>query len=369
MNHPIRVLFLIGELTVAGGSESHLEQLITNLDKKKFTLEMSVFCGKGARAKRIQASGVPVYDLGIGEDSQPVLSYVGIRRMQSLIGRIHSLISFIKPDIVHSYGFTCDFLSAVLTFYRQGVRTITTRRGKQPYPHRRLLYRITNPLVDRVVCVSHATEKFAMTTEGLKKRKRIVIPNGINVNSFPVKSRFSRDIKTIGTLGRIRKVKGTDLLLEAFTQLEHRNLCLKIGGPADRAWGISLQCQHQYRNKVTFLGEIEDVASFLNSLDLFVLPSRSEGMSNALLEAMCIGLPIVATDVGSNAEVLAGGKAGILVQPNAQSIADGVKLLLEDPVSATELAVGARQRVESKYSVSTMVKRYERLYYALTDAH
>lgn len=95
MNHPIRVLFLIGELTVAGGSESHLEQLITNLDKKKFTLEMSVFCGKGARAKRIQASGVPVYDLGIGEDSQPVLSYdrnqenAVTNRKDSFINQLH----------------------------------------------------------------------------------------------------------------------------------------------------------------------------------------------------------------------------------------------------------------------------------------
>ena len=369
MNRPIRVLFLIGELTPGGGSESHLEKLITNLDKEQFSLGVTVFSGRGARAKRIRASGVPVYDLGIEEDGQGVLSYEGIRRIHSLIGRIHSLISFIKPDIVHSYGFTFNFLSAVLTFYRKGIRTITTRRGKQPAPHRHLLYRMTNPLVDKVVCVSQATEKFTMTTEGLPKRKSVVIPNGINVNSFSKKSQFSRDIKTIGTLGRIREVKGTDLLLEAFTHLKHRLICLKIAGPADRAWGLSLQYQHQYLNKVTFLGEIEDVAGFLQSLDLFVLPSRSEGMSNALLEAMSVGLPIVATDVGSNAEVLAGGKAGILVQPNAQSIAAGVTLLLEDPISAKELGVAARQRVEAEYGLSTMVKCYERLYLELANTN
>ena len=96
-------------------------------------------------------------------------------------------------------------------------------------------------------------------------------------------------------------------------------MSLKIAGPADGRWGNSLRARYESSPGISFLGDVSDVPAFLNSLDIFVLPSRSEGMSMALLEAMAAGLPIVATDVASNGEVLADGKAGVLVQPRRAS--------------------------------------------------
>ena len=106
---------------------------------------------------------------------------------------------------------------------------------------------------------------------------------------------------------------------------------------------------------------------FRLALELFVLPSRSEGMSNALLEAMAVGLPIVATDVGGNREVLADGEAGILVEPDPDAIAGGIDSLLDDPDRACDLARAARRRVETEYTLSRMVSGYHDFYEALVS--
>lgn len=358
MRKPIRVLFLIGDLN-PGGSESHVARLIINLDRTRVRPELMLMRAEGPFLEEVRGSGAPVHDLKSG---------AGMRGIFERVLRIRSTIARLRPDVVHAYGFPFDIYTALLSLPRRGKKIVTSRRGNQDLPRVRWLYRMTNPLVDCVLCVSRATEQFAAATEGLSKVRSKVIPNGIDIDSFETAGTPARPIRTLGTLGRLRVVKGQDLLLEAFSRLGRPDLLLKVGGPADTPWGVAFQKKFEGSPGVSFPGSIHDVPAFLRSLDLFVLPSRSEGMSNALLEAMSMGLPIVATDVGSNAEVLDGGNAGMIVEPDAASIADGIARMIDDPARAADLGRRARKRVEEEYSLHTMVRRYEAFYEELAGA-
>src|SRR6185295_18528307 len=119
-------------------------------------------------------------------------------------------------------------------------------------------------------------------------------------------------------------------------------------------------------DRVQLLGDRSDVPDVLAALDVFVLPSRTEGMSNALLEAMAAGLPVVATAVGGNPEVVAPDGSGLLVPPDdPEAMAAAVARLLAAPAEAARLGAAARRRVEESFGARAMVRRLEAVYTAL----
>ncbi len=354
MSRPVRVLYFIQDLTT-GGSESHLARLLVHLDRKRVSPALMLFQARGALLADVQATGLSVYDTRYRH---------GLTGMLALRRRFRAIVDEWRPDVVHAYGYPCDVFATLFSLPRKGVRIVTSRRGNEPFWRLRMLYRLTNPLVDRVACVSGATQDYAVRTEGLSRRRSVVIANGIDLSAFTQVRRSRERLSVIGALGRLRPVKGMDLLLEAFDRLRDRGVTLKLGGPADRAWGVALRSRYENQPGILFLDDVNP-SNFFEEIDLFVLPSRSEGMSNALLEAMAAGLPIVATDVGGNREVLAHGEAGVLVKPDAESIADGIAQLLDDPAGAERLAGEARRRVEAHYTLAEMVRNYERFYEGL----
>jgi glycosyltransferase involved in cell wall biosynthesis len=320
-----------------------------------------VLRGEGQLLPDFLRTGIPVHDLEYRHGAR------GIRRT---VLRIRRLVDRVQTDIVHAYTYPCDVYAALALIGNRRVRLVTSRRGNVTTTRRRVAARLISPFVDRVVSVSRATERLVRRREGLSPSKSIVIPNGIDVSQFPPRAPGPRRVRTIGTLGRLRRVKGTDLLLDAFERLDDPSLELRIGGPtlggeSEREWRRGIIERAECHPRMSYVGEVRDIPAFFQALDLFVLPSRSEGMSNSLLEAMAAGIPIVATRVGSNPEVLGDGAAGVLVEPDADAIASGIRSLLDDPRLAGDLAVRARARAESEYGFSTMIARYERLYASL----
>ncbi|MCU0230768.1 MAG: glycosyltransferase family 4 protein [Acidobacteria bacterium] len=158
----------------------------------------------------------------------------------------------------------------------------------------------------------------------------------------------------VGAVGTIKKVKGQTVLFEAMRPLfeRHSALRLVLAGEVTRGYG-----------RVLFPGVIEEVPDLLAALDLFVLPSLSEGMSNALLEAMAAGRPIVATEAGGNGECLGGGNAGLLVPPgDPEALGRALEKLLEAPDRRRELGRRAQTRAQDEYSLGKMLDRTETLY-------
>jgi glycosyltransferase involved in cell wall biosynthesis len=281
--------------------------------------------------------------------------------------RMRRAIRRIGPDVVQAYGYPADVIAGACAAGLRGVRVITTRRGNEVRPRRHLYYRLTNHIVDLVACVSEASARHSRDTEGLPPEKTVVIPNGIDLSRYGPRERPVTPIRSIGTVQRLRHVKGIDLLLDAYSSLPEDRPVLRIAGPADTSYGEEIVARYQNCPGVEFLGEVTNIPQFLAEIDLFVLPSRSEGMSNALLEALAMALPIVATDVGGNTEVLAGGEAGVLVEPTVEALAAGLQLLCQSPELAAGYARRARERAVAEYDVDVMIRRYEELYARLTE--
>jgi glycosyltransferase involved in cell wall biosynthesis len=164
-------------------------------------------------------------------------------------------------------------------------------------------------------------------------------------------------------------VKNIDGLMRAATRVLERfpNAVFEIAGEGEQRAALEqLHTQLGLGDRFVLRGSVTDVPAFLRSIDLAVLPSHSEGMSNALLEYIAAGLPVVATDVGANAKLIEHGVSGLIVPPRDESaLAEAVVRLLEDPSLAARFGAAARQRVEQDYSRDAMRRRFERFYQQL----
>jgi glycosyltransferase involved in cell wall biosynthesis len=140
---------------------------------------------------------------------------------------------------------------------------------------------------------------------------------------------------------------------------------LVIAGLIDRPWAEALRERARGDARIRFVGRTAAPRAFLSELDVFVLPSRSEGMSNALLEAMATGLPCIATDVGSNRSLLAptgDPPAGLITETTADSLFEAMRTLESSPEARARYGAQGASLVQARYTIPGMVQQYERLY-------
>jgi glycosyltransferase involved in cell wall biosynthesis len=175
--------------------------------------------------------------------------------------------------------------------------------------------------------------------------------------------------RLVTTVGNIRKVKGLDVLIRAAAHVCARIPDVKfvvVGGISERAYYNELLQMIEnlgLGDKFKFLGHQSDVFPLLCASDVFVLPSRSEGFSNALLEGMAAGVPCVTTRVGGNAEAVQDGETGFLVEAeDATAMADRIWRLIEDPRQAQQMGHAGRKRVSDDFSLQSMMVKLEATY-------
>ena len=354
----IRVLYLTGGRRI-GGMENHLIALASSLPS---SIRCLVCCLEGSSdyQTRLTMAGIENVNLGWPILLRPsgLPTYL---RLERLVGRF-------RPHIVHSYGFGADIVGGVLRTRRADVRLITSRRGEDANRRHQTLRRLVNRVSDRVVCVSAETAAFVQSTESPSPGLLAVIPNGVALN--PVRLRASargRDWPVrFGTLGTVKPIKGTDLLVDAFMRFKQTDRVeLLIAGLLDRPWAEALRERARKDARIRFLGRASEPESFLSGVDVFVLPSRSEGMSNALLEAMASGLPCIATDVGSNRSLLhqpAEPAAGVICEGNAESLFRAMNEMASNDEARLEYGAHAARLVTRHYTIPGMVRQYDSLY-------
>jgi glycosyltransferase involved in cell wall biosynthesis len=174
----------------------------------------------------------------------------------------------------------------------------------------------------------------------------------------------------IGTVGRLDPVKDQVGLLKAFSRLtdDPRAFLLIVGdGPCRQELEATIGALG-LGDRVRLLGERDDVPAVLSAMDVFVLCSVGEGISNAILEAMATGLPVVATRVGGNPELVTDGSTGFLVEPRSPAgLAARLRRYLEDPMLPAHHGRAAREHAEAEFSLERMVGAYEQLYDRLLD--
>jgi glycosyltransferase involved in cell wall biosynthesis len=354
----IRILYVIGGRRI-GGMETHLLTLASQLPPGV----RGFVCCLDASADylaRLSDLGIACADLACPTLMRPH-GLLACRRLTRLVRRI-------DPHIVHAYGFSADMVAALLRLSGTPARIITSRRGEERNRRHQMVRRLVNRLTDRIVCVSPETAAFVRATESPAPPLLAVIPNGVAAPPATRSRRTGDGDRPVrfGTLGTVKPIKGTDLLVDAFMQFPPDDRVeLVVAGLIDRPWAEALRDRARADTRIRFVGRTSTPRDFLADLDVFVLPSRSEGMSNALLEAMAAGLPCIATDVGSNRSVLCpatDAPAGLMTETTPHALFEAMRTLAARPDARSRYGAQGVATVRAHHTVPGMVREYERLY-------
>jgi glycosyltransferase involved in cell wall biosynthesis len=317
--------------------------------------------GEGWLARQLQGCGVAIDYFHLDRPVSPACA-----RSLAAAFRRH------RVAIAHSHEFSMAVYGASASWLA-GVPHVITMHGSRYYA-RRLQRRAA---LRAAIAVSGGTVAVSTDLAGQMSRDLLVarshiamISNGVRhtpADGTPVRDelRLAPDDRLLVAVGNLYPVKGHVHLIDALARLSHRhpNVHLAICGRGDLEDALlSRARQHRLAN-VHLLGLRADVGAVLDAADLFVLPSLSEGLPLALLEAMFAGCPIVASDVGEVAAALGHGEAGALVPPgDPAALAASLDDLLSHPARARVLGERARQRAAAEYDVSHMVRCYRSIY-------
>ena len=220
--------------------------------------------------------------------------------------------------------------------------------------------------VDVIVSVCKKSS-MEILKNGFSKERVVEIPNGVDIKKFTKGTdKAKREQRNITFIGRLDSYKGVDFLLNGFKGLLSKVNSVRlviVGDGPDETKFINMARDLAIQNVVNFKGRREDILSELYKTDIFVLPSLSEGMSNVLLEAMACGLPVVATLVGGNGDLIKDRYNGILIPPRDSTRLSEVLLeLLENEELVQRLGKEARKTIERNYSIDQVVDKYIKLY-------
>jgi glycosyltransferase involved in cell wall biosynthesis len=302
---------------------------------------------------------------------QKGLNPVGIYRIQKFI-REEAI------DVVHSHGYKSDIFSRLLR--KQGLSKVATVHGwaKGSASIRVKSYEFFDGLalrsMRRVVAVSDGVKK-DLANKGVKTNRIQVIHNGIETQKNYLKTDSAELRKTfsvsegdfvIGSVGRLAEVKGHSFLIEAMPSIlrEIPNCKLLLAGEGPLRSKLEELINHlTLADKVKLLGYTADIDGFLALIDLFVLPSFSEGLPIALLEAMAFGKPFAVSAVGGILEVIDKSTMSMVISPgNSESIATVLKDIIRNADVRNRLAHVGPELLKDKFSMSTMVEGYRSMY-------
>ncbi len=363
----IRVAYFAPVL-VTGGTQRHLQQVLGRLDRARFAARVYTLVPGGEVEAELRAAGVDVVSLALG----PRL--VAVRAARAIV-RAAAALRADGVQVVHGYQWRPALVGAIAARLAGVPLVLASKRSLTGDDTRaRRAWRLIARQVDTIVVNADALRREG-EAHGMAARWAL-IPSGVDVQRFengPSAAEAKRALgldprrPVVGTVGRLESRKGHEHFLHAArTMLGRANgvrpQVVIVGAGPLRAELVRRAAELGVAEIVRFTGRLADVRLALAAMDVFVLPSNAEGMSNALLEAMAARRPVVATAVGGTCEVLAGG-AGVLVPPgNPGALASEIMQLLADPTRAARLGEAARRQVEQRFDARAMAQQIEALY-------
>jgi glycosyltransferase involved in cell wall biosynthesis len=373
---PRTVVYTISKMDV-GGTPRHLLEVFAHLDRRRWTPVLYCFSASVRSAEStlrvVRELDVEIIDGRVGP------SLRGPRLLPPLL-RLRAELRRRNVAIVHSYLFDGNLLGTLGARAARVPVALVSKRSLDTYERRweRMACRLVNRLADRVMANAEAVARNVVAAEGCPRHRIVVIPNGIDlarvaraVGHRAAPPLADGHVPVIGTIGRLSVKKGQVDLLEAAARVfEHERAArLRLVGDGPLRAALEERARELgIADRVEFTGRIEEGVRALADLDVFVLPSHMEGMSNGLLEAHAAGLPVIATDVGGNAEVTRDGVTGLVVPPrDPLALADAILRLLKDRARARAMAAAGQARIAEEFTVQRMVSRLERLYSGLLD--
>lgn len=336
-----------------GGQERLLVEFARHADRRRFAVTFVSLTGRGRLAETIEALGWPVVALEARSGVRP-----------RLVWRLARL--FRPYDVVHTHDdkpLLYGSLAAKLARVRRFIHTQHHGYLPQMSRRQRTLVAWAGRLTDAFVCVSQDSARH-MAETGLPERYLTTLWNGIDLDKYPYRGPCP-DGPAV-TVARLSPEKDIANLLRAvaLVAVSVPTFRLEIAGDGPQRADLErLATELHLGEHVRFLGEVRDIPALLARARLFVLPSQTEGISLTILEAMADGLPVVATRVGGNPEVVVDGTTGLLVQTgNPAALAEGLRRVWHNEPEGQSMGLAGRHRAEAHFDIRAMVASYERLY-------
>jgi glycosyltransferase involved in cell wall biosynthesis len=364
---PLRVLLIIDELDI-GGTEQPILELARRLPRRRYTPLVCCF-RHGRKAAEIEALGVPVIHLA--------------KRRRVDLGLVRHLIRLMRDeriDIVHTFLIGANLwgrLAALLA----GVPTlIASERNVDVWedPLKRYLGRTLATLTNRVVANAEAVRNY-LIARGADAGRVVTIRNGVDFSRFDGTLDTTTVRRSLGiapehflatVVARLEPQKGHDTVIEAAARLRDSHPQLRflfVGGGSREDALRGAVTRRALTDRIIFAGFRTDSADLVRASDVVVLTSIREGLSNALLEALAAGRPVIASRVGGNAEVVS-SDVGILIPPaDPSALTDALEQLVEHPERAAQMGRNGHGHVRREFSVTRMVNETVALYEALDD--
>jgi len=380
---PHRVAYVLPHL-VAGGAERHVLSLVRGIDRARYSPIVVALAGGGELEADFRGEGIPVHVLG--QNGLSPRRESGWKTFTGAWTAFRSLCGILRRDrvhFVHAYLPAANVLGPVAARLAGVPRVIVSKRSgtfyQAAFPHLRHLETVGSRLADVVMVNSDAVRREVERTERHWGGKFRRIYNGVapitswtpdEIASFRTREGLPLHAPVLVCVSNFFDYKGHDDLVAAVARV--------VGDFPDATWVLvgresgSLETTRALAEelgvlpRLRFAGPRTDVPDFLRAANLFVHPSHQEGFSNAILEAMASGLPVVACDVGGNPEAVVDGETGRLVPPRCpERLAEAMAELLGDEGKRRAMGEAGRRRTGEHFSLGRMVAEVEAMYESL----
>ena len=367
MAPPVPILLMIRELGL-GGTERQLSAVARALDPSKFEVHVGCFQDQGLRRQELDQAGIPII-------SFPVRSF----RSFSLLRGALQMRRYIRQHgirLVHAFDHPAiTFGIPVARSCRHVVAVSSQRYHRSLRPGwRHHFQRLTDRLADAVVVNCEYLARHLREDEKVPAKRIQLCYNGLDLELFhpadePRRFEVANASLVIGVVCALRPEKDLGTLLTAFARVRNLRVGMKLLIVGDGSCKLELQEQGRtlgIAGDCVFLPASAEVAEYLRSIDIFVLPSLSEALSNSLMEAMACGCCAVASRTGGNIELVADGRTGWLFEPgNATELASILENLIGDDALRKDASAEGRRFIEERFSIAAMGRRMAEIYAAL----
>jgi len=356
----VPILLMARELDI-GGSERQMTEVAKRLDRSVFAPHVGCMLPAGMRGDELRDSGVTIAQF-------PVYSY----RSPAAIREAGRLVRYIRDhdiQIVHTWDYPLSVYAIPIARLMTRAIAISSQRC-----HRDLIPSGYRPLVTLSDRLAHAVVvncdylRAHLIEQRVPEPKIRVCYNGIDLNQFRRQPEPTHPL-TIGVVCALRPEKDLPTLIDAFALVRHLQPDLKLVfvGSGDQLPGLQRRAREAgIEAQCHFEPATSAVAEWLSRIDIFVLPSRSEALSNSLMEAMACGCCAIASDVGGNPELVRDQETGILIRAgDAQSLADALRLVITNPALRARLAESGERRVRSTFAADAAAARMGEMYLGL----
>jgi len=367
---PLRVLHVIDRLDM-GGTEYVILKVMAGLEAAEFDHRVCAARGYNDQLAHLQKMREKIFVAGRNES-----------KFQLLLPRLARIMRNFRPHIVHSRNWGA--IEAIPAARLAGVPVaIHSEHGYIPstasgLPARqRIVRRAAYAMADAVFCVSEELRSYHARQAWLAPEKISILHNGVDTARYSPQPDLRRTARerlqipdstlVLGIVSRLVPIKDHATLFRAAARLRDRKIDVRVlvagSGPEQQRLEAQVEASPALAGRVAFLGASENVPEIINALDIFVLPSLSEGMSNTILEAMSCSIPVIATRVGGNPELVQEGRSGLLFTPGDDAqLAAQIELLGSSIELRRDYGAAGRRRVLEDFSLDQMLANYRALY-------